>query len=392
MNHTVESLRAFGWTIQHVLTGNNLTREQSRDLFSQILRNEQPDLQQGALLAALSAKGETAEEIAGAWEAIVELDTVAAEEVESGILVENSGTGMDKLKTFNVSSAAAIVAAAAGVRLGRHGARGLTSSCGTVDVLEALGIDVECPVPLVARSIRELGIGLFNGMSPHVHPGALGRILSQIRFGSTFNIAASLASPCRPTHGLRGVHSPSAMKQVGSAMHAIGYQRALVCHGWNSDRTSGMDELSNLGETDLLEVREDGTMIPCTITPESVGLARARYEDIATSGDTALEACRMLTVLAGAGFEFRQDLVCLNAGAIFYLVGRVPTLTDGVELARAQLGEPALCLLAQWTQTQAKNEAQAIAGFAKLNCVAERAGLGPLAQPVSLNPSGKIWV
>ena len=114
---------------------------------------------------------------------------------------------MDTLKTFNVSSAAAIVAAAQGARVARHGARALTSSCGAVDILRPSAWTWTATSATVERSIDLAGIGIFNGMSPAVHPGGLGRILSQIRFGSTLNIAASLANPVRPTHGVRGVYA-----------------------------------------------------------------------------------------------------------------------------------------------------------------------------------------
>ena len=162
----------------------------------------------------MTAKGPTPPEIAGAWQAIVEFDTATVEVSQEAPLVDNCGTGMDSLKTFNVSSAAAVVAAAGGVRMARHGARGLTSACGTVDLLEAVGIAVECDVAAVARSIETCGIGLFNGMSPRVHPRALFRILSQIRFGSILNIAASLASPCRPSHAVRGVYAADLLTPV----------------------------------------------------------------------------------------------------------------------------------------------------------------------------------
>ena len=141
--------------------------------FHPILLNEQPDLQQGAFLAAITAKGPTPEEIAGIWEAIYEVDTVKVRPEVSGPLVENCGTGMDSIKTFNVSTAAALVAASDGVFIARHGARAITSRCGTVDLLESLGIDMECDAAVVKRSIEKAGIGIFNGMSQKVHPQAL---------------------------------------------------------------------------------------------------------------------------------------------------------------------------------------------------------------------------
>jgi anthranilate phosphoribosyltransferase len=153
-----DSIKEFGWNIQKLIEKKDLTRQQSYDMFKEVLLNQQPDLQQGAFLSALTSKGETPQEIAGAWQAIVELDTTPVSKEFGGPVVENSGTGMDGLKTFNVSSAAAVVAAAGGVRLARHGARALTSTCGTVDLLEAVGIDVECEVQTVENSIEQAGI------------------------------------------------------------------------------------------------------------------------------------------------------------------------------------------------------------------------------------------
>ncbi|HMA96105.1 MAG TPA: anthranilate phosphoribosyltransferase [Polyangiaceae bacterium] len=370
-----DPIREFGWQVQRVIERNDLSREETRAVFGEILRNEQPELQQGALLAALAAKGETAEEIAGAWEAIVALDTIAATDLEAGPLVENSGTGMDQLKTFNVSTAAAIIAATAGARLARHGARGLTSACGTVDVLEALGLDIDCPVPQVVRSINTVGIGLFNGMSATVHPGALGRILAQIRFGSTLNIAASLASPCRATHGLRGVHRADAIHGVVEVMKAIGYRRAMVVHGWDADKSHGMDELSTLGDTEVAELHESGHVDSYVLSPESLGLERSTYEDVATSGDVAIEAERMVQLLSGLGTKAREDLACLNAGAILYLVKLAPSLKDGITLARAQLGSAALARLEGWVRAQARDVMRQEIAVRQFARVVSRAGV-----------------
>src|SRR5512133_3764481 len=366
-----DPIREFGWQVQRVIERNDLSREETRAVFGEILRNEQPELQQGALLAALAAKGETA----GAWEAIVALDTIAATDLEAGPLVENSGTGMDQLKTFNVSTAAAIIAATAGARLARHGARGLTSACGTVDVLEALGLDIDCPVPQVVRSINTVGIGLFNGMSATVHPGALGRILAQIRFGSTLNIAASLASPCRATHGLRGVHRADAIHGVVEVMKAIGYRRAMVVHGWDADKSHGMDELSTLGDTEVAELHESGHVDSYVLSPESLGLERSTYEDVATSGDVAIEAERMVQLLSGLGTKAREDLACLNAGAILYLVKLAPSLKDGITLARAQLGSAALARLEGWVRAQARDVMRQEIAVRQFARVVSRAGV-----------------
>ena len=374
------ALRAFGADVQRLIEGRDLTRERTYELFRQVLLGEQPDLQQGALLAALVAKGETPEEIAGAWQAIVEFDTVPAAIASVADaqrpLVENSGTGMDTLKTFNVSSAAAIVAASRGARLARHGARALTSRCGAVDILEAVGVDVDCDVTAVERSIDLAGIGLFNGMSPAVHPGGLGRILSQIRFGSTLNIAASLANPVRPTHGVRGVYAEGLLGPVGNVMMEIGYEHALVVHGYDDRREAGMDELSVLGTTVVSELRADGRRDSYTVEPEDFGLRRAAHDEIAPLDDLRSEAVRFLQVLGGRGHEACGDAACLNAAAVLYVSGQAGDLGDGLAQAREAVASgAALAKLEEWVAAQAGGLEQRTSGEARLATLREEAGL-----------------
>lgn len=376
---TAESLKSFGWNIQKLIDKEDLTRDESQEMFREVLQNQQPDLQQGAFLAALSAKGETPAEIAGAWQAIRELDTETVTEDLGSPLVENSGTGMDQLKTFNVSSAAAIVAAAAGTRMARHGARALTSSCGTVDLLESIGINVECDVDTVSHSIKTAGIGLFNGMSTLVHPRSLARILSQIRFGSTLNIAASLASPCKTTHALRGVYSAEMVTKVGEIMKAIGIERAIVVHGYDADREKGMDELSNIGESIALEIRSDGSEVFHTIVPEEVGLNRSQFGDIAAMGDVRKESVRFLRVISGIDHHGCIDITCLNAGAVLYLVGKTKDIAEGVCMSKEIIGSGrALQKLTEWVNTQSDQQKN---GIRSLLSVAEAAGVKQMMQP-----------
>jgi anthranilate phosphoribosyltransferase len=368
-----ESLRQFGMNIQRLIGKEDLSREESYEMFRQVLLNQQPDLQQGAFLAALISKGETYREIAGAWQAIVEFDTTSVVDELDRPLVENSGTGMDQLKTFNVSTAAAVVAAAGGARLARHGARALTSSCGTVDLLDRIGIDVECKVETVVESIRKEGIGLFNGMSPKVHPQSLGRILSQIRFGSTLNIAASLASPCRPTHALRGVYAKELVPKVCQVMKEIGYERAMIVHGFDSRKEKGMDELSTLGETLVHEFFPDGEERTFLLAPEDVGLKRTDYPSIAATGNVREEAIRFMKIISGTGHPECIDMTCLNAGAILYLAGKADDLRMGVEMSRdiVDTGK-ALAKLSRWITVQADSSKEGIQKY--LNVAAE-AGL-----------------
>jgi anthranilate phosphoribosyltransferase len=330
-----------------------LTEAETYQHFKAILENRQPDLQQGAFLAALVAKGETAAEIVGAWRAILEFDTTLAGGPLPSVLCENSGTGMDTLKTFNVSSAAAIVASSCGVAMARHGARALTSFCGTVDILESVGVDVDCDVDVVTGSIRTAGIGLYNGMSGKVHPAALGRILSQIRFGSTLNIAASLANPARPTHAVRGVYSEALLPILAEVMPAMGYVRGLVVHGQDRRQPGGMDELSITGPTLIKEFSEGTATRSYQIHPEDLGLTPAVFSEIASTGNLVVERRRFLCVLAGRDTGACSDFTALNSAAVLFATGKASSLGQGLALSQEALGTgAALAKLKEWTHLQ----------------------------------------
>ncbi len=362
----LQKLKDFGALIQRLIEKKNLTESETYSMFREIMLNVQPDLQQGAALAALTAKGETIEEIVGAWRAIYDIDTVHATEDLPGPLFENSGTGMDALKTFNVSSAAAIVAAACGVVMARHGARAITSVCGTVDIMESLGVDVECSVKTIEKSIRNAGIGLFNGTSSKVHPVALGRVLSQIRFGSILNIAASLAHPCPPALGLRGVYSGAILERTAAAMKAVGYRRGMVVYGEDGPSGKGMDEISTTGKTLFIEFTEGGDQSG-VIAPEDVGIKRGNTNDIISTGSLETETFRFLRVLANRGHESCIDFTCLNAGAILYTAGLCDTLKKGVEKGREVIGNgSALAKLREWVTSQDERDGKGIARLENL--------------------------
>jgi anthranilate phosphoribosyltransferase len=365
-------IKDFGAKIQKLIEGKDLSRDETHWMFREVLLNRQPELQQGAFLAALVAKGETVEEIAGAWAAIDEIDTVHVFPDIHDALFENSGTGMDTLKTFNVSSAAAIVAAACGVTMSRHGARAITSSCGTVDVLEAVGIDVECDVEVVGNSIKEAGIGIFNGMSPKVHPGALGWILSQIRFGSTLNIAASLANPCRPTLGLRGVYMEKLLIKAALVMRSIGYKKGMVVYGKDACSGYGMDEVSISGETRVIEF-DHRVQNEYTIHPEDAGLKKAPFEEIASLSDTARESVRFVQVLSGINNKSCVDFTCLNAGAILYTAGKCDSIKKGVAMSRGAIEDSrAIEKLKQWVMCQDSSDGE---GLHRLESLLKRLGM-----------------
>ncbi len=358
----LEKNQKLGHIITRLIARENISQEESHAAFCMVLEGEVSDMQQGAFLAALTAKGETADEVAGGWRAVYELDTEKVDLADLTI-VDNCGTGMDSFKTFNISTAASLVAAAGGVTIARHGARAITSTCGTVDMAECLGVDVECSVDLVAKSIRQAGIGLFNGMSAQVHPMALGRILSQICFGSPLNIAASLAHPALPRVAVRGVYSPALLRPVAEVMQAIGYTDALVVYGGISGSDKGMDEGSVCGATSGVHLK-NGTLTDFTFQPEDCGLKKHAPQLLAADPDKKSGAVKMYQLLVGKGDQARLDAVILNSGLIFYVQDMVATISEGVDKARdLLLSGQALAALSRWIEMQNHDPA---AGFARL--------------------------
>jgi len=365
--------KKFGEKITKIINKQDLDRNEAKEMFSQVLLNEQTDMQQGAFLAALVAKGETIDEISGSWEAIYEFDTVKVNVETDQPVVENCGTGMDSLNTFNISTAASIVASAAGIRMAKHGARAITSSCGTVDILEALGVDVECEPDIVKNSIEKAGIGIFNGMSPKVHPKALGRILSNIFFGTTFNISASLANPALPRYGVRGVYLKDLVKPVTQVMKEIGYIKALVVHGLSEDGTKGMDEASIVGENYVSELKEDGEIISYTFKPEDIGIKRADDRSLLPSNNIEEEALSLIRILSGKEKGPRFDIVCLNAALIFKLMDVSSDIERGYDKAKEVISSgTAIEKLEDWVKEQNTNPH---IGIDKLNKLVKLAGV-----------------
>jgi anthranilate phosphoribosyltransferase len=255
--------------------------------------------------------------------------------------------------------------------MAKHGARAITSKCGAVDILEALGVDVECDVSLVKRSIERAGIGIFNGMSGKVHPQALYRILSQIRFGTILNVAGSLANPALPTYGVRGVYSREMVLPIARAMKEIGYKRAFVVHGQSADGARGMDEISTLGDTSVAELTDDGEIHEFIISPEMMGIREGDESAILHRADREAEAIKILRVLSGEDKGPRRDIVCLNAAPVLYITGHASDLRDGVEKAAnlLDMGLPIKKLRA-WVAEQNSDPGERLERFEKMLALA----------------------
>jgi anthranilate phosphoribosyltransferase len=348
-----ERLRAFGEIVGRLIRKEDISRAEARECWRQICAGEQPEMQQGAFIAALAAKPETLEEVAGTFDALYEYDTIKVEIDTPEPFIDNAGTGGDTLKTFNVSTAAAIVAAACGLYVVRHCSRATSSNCGAIDVLQALGINVESGPELPKQSIERVGICAWNAFLPWLHPRFLGRMPARIRFVTTINFVGPLLSPTMPSYKVMGVKSPESVDFESRLLGELGFKRAFVMHGLNAAGEGGMDEFSTLGPSHVAELRPDGSIDKSVITPEELGLRVARYEDIASSRDVHREALTLLRVIAGKDAGAREDIVCLNAAPLLYVRDRVKDLNNGIAMARAAIRDGrALQKLRDWAMWQ----------------------------------------
>jgi anthranilate phosphoribosyltransferase len=218
---------------------------------------------------------------------------------------------------------------------------------------EALGVDVECSAELVAKSIETAGLGLFNGMSPKIHPMALGRILSQIYFGSTLNIAASLANPALPSMAVRGVYSKEMIQPVAAVMREIGYTSVIVLHGAIDASDKGMDEASVCGITHCAQFSKNNGITEFTIDPKKLGLAVKEVTDLSPEKDIQTESRRFAALLNNKENSPRKDAALLNAGLIFLVAGKAESLELGIEQAARLLENgTAFETLEKWVTAQ----------------------------------------
>lgn len=329
-----QSLREFGAVISTLVRGENIDRATAKKCWLEICEETQPDLQQGAFMAALSAKGETPEEIAGTFEALYESDTAKVKLDIDGPMIDNCGTGADTLKTFNISTAAAIIAASCDITVVRHAARAISSNCGAIDVIEALGINVETDNDIPKQSIENAGIGAWNAFLPQVHPKTLGRVLSQVRFGSTINIVGPLLNPTMPEYKVMGVPNENMVDIEAKTLRELGVKRAFLMFGKDENSDKGMDELSTLGVSAIAELTADGNIIHGTLDPRDYGLNLTDYDSVASSRDVTRDAAELLRVITGKENGAKEDIVCLNTAPLLYVMGKVSSLGDGIAMAR----------------------------------------------------------
>jgi len=327
-------MKTLGPIIQKLIDGTNLTKEEAFESFKSIFNNEVSEFDQGAFLAAIATKGENSEEILGCYEAIYKYDTCKID-IPGINITENSGTGRDTLKTFNASTAAAIVGAAGGVTIAKHGGRAITSKCGSIDILEAIGINVNLDPDKSIKILKKIGITIFNGMSPKIHQGVLYNILGKIHFGSIFNISASLANPVKPIYGIRGVFTKDLVVKIAIVMKKIGYKKGMVfCGNSNDYEEKRMDEISPLGETYIIEFDESGYSDMYIINPSYFEISDINVKDILALGNIEDEKKRFLSVLQGKNHPEIIDFVAINTAPIFYINGITSNMKKGYQMAK----------------------------------------------------------
>jgi anthranilate phosphoribosyltransferase len=310
--------------------GAALTREQAADVLTEILTGSVPDVEIAALVTVLATRGEQAPELAGFVEVMrqravpVPLDPQEREE-----LVDIVGTGGGGPLTFNISSGAALIAAAAGAKVAKHGNRAITSRCGAADVLEALGIPIELSPELAAECLRQTGFMFLY--APLYHPAmkALGPLRRALGFRTIFNLCGPLTNPAGARNQVIGVLAPSRVLLVARTLSALGAKRAFVVHG-----TDGIDELTTTGESIVARIEEAETGPPtlkaARVTPEMAGLARTTLDQF-TGGDVETNAAHLYDVLTGIPGA-RRDIVLLNAAAALVAAGLAFDLKEGVVL------------------------------------------------------------
>ncbi len=308
--------------IQKLIQKQSLTTEEAQLAISKIF-TEATDAQIAAFLTALKLKGETPAEIAGLALGMKKAANMINPRV-TGTLVDTCGTGGDSTGTINVSTGAAIVTAAAGVPVAKHGNYSITSKSGSADVLKELGVKIDAPPQDVEKTIEKVGIGFM--LAPVFHPSMkrVAQIRRDLGFRTVFNILGPLTNPANAKAQVIGVFDSSLCETMANVLNILGTKRALVVHG------SGMDEISNTGETRIVELN-GGKLTKYTVTPEKLGIKRALISEIA--GGTPEENARDIVEVLKGKQGAKRDIIIINAGAALLVSGKADTLASGITMA-----------------------------------------------------------
>ena len=334
--------------IDGAASGQIFSREDAEGVMEELLTGRVETADIVRLLTAMNTRPVRVEELAG-FASVMRRHAArvfAEGETRPEHLVDTCGTGGKGFATFNISTASAIVAAAAGARVAKHGNRASHSGSGSADVIEALGVRIDLPVEHFGKAIREIGIGFFFARAAHAAARHAAPARKEIGVRTVFNLLGPLTNPAGARAQVVGVPSPDLIDLVAATLAELGVDHAFVVHG-----TGGLDEISLAGETLVAEVK-DGGVRRFTVTPEDFGVSRAPIE--AVRGGTASEnAATMHAIFAGGGGP-RRDIVIANAAAALVAAGVAPSFGDGARLAGTALASGAarekLAALVTFTQ------------------------------------------
>ncbi len=314
--------------IAHTVAGASLTEADMEAVMRELMGGTATPAQVGGLLIALRMKGETVEEITGAVRAMRAHATRV--QPRSQVIVDTCGTGGDRRGTFNISTAAAFIAAGAGLTVAKHGNRAMSGTVGGADVLEALGVKIDLPPERVAACIDAVGIGFLFAQVFHPAMRHVAGVRRELGVRTIFNLLGPLSNPAGARHQVVGVFAAEWTEPLAQALGRLGSLHALVVHG-----EDGLDEISLAAPTQLAEWH-DGTLRTYRITPEEFGFAPCRADDLEGGNlDTAASIIR--GILAGAAGP-RADIALLNAAAAIYVGGLSPSITAGIDRAREAIG------------------------------------------------------
>ncbi len=306
-----------------LLEGRDLSRERAREVMNGIMQGEATPAQIGGFLIALRLKGETADEIAGCAEAM--RAHVLAVRPRRTDLVDTAGTGGDGAHTLNISTAAALVAAAAGAAVAKHGNRAVSSASGSADVLEALGFNLDLPTERIAQSIDELGFGFLYAPTHHPAMRYAAPVRRELATRTVFNVLGPLTNPAGARAQIVGVYSPALVRTIAEVLSRLGAQRAFVVHG-----AGGIDELSPAGRNLVCEV-VDGAVREREIDPVEFGIPRCDPSEL-RGGSPEENAAAIRSILSGAEGP-RKDAILLNAAGAIAAAGHARDLGDGLGYA-----------------------------------------------------------
>ena len=314
--------------IQKLIERIDLNEQEARAAMEEIMAGKATDAQVAGFVTALRMKGETAAELIG-FARVMREKAEPLWDGEVPAVLDTAGTGGDGRGTFNISTAAAFVTAAAGVRVAKHGNRSASTRCGSADVMEGLGIDIQMPVERLRRAIKDVGIGFLFAPRFHSSMKYVATVRMQLKIRTVFNILGPLANPAGARFQVVGVSSPEVMELMVNALQGLNVDHAFVVHGYD-----GMDEISISAPTHVMELL-DGDIRQFAIQPQDLGISLASSEAI-LGGDAATNAGIIVDVLRGESGP-RRDVVVLNAAAAIVAGGAATTWEEAVRVAEESI-------------------------------------------------------